>query len=131
MRLAVTALAALTLTSCFQDDLNRFPVTPNGQIPTAPGIPLTSISGVVVDESGACIVNATVTVVRGQGLGRSVQQRTPCDSWSYFNGFVLKDLTPMGELTVRVTATGYAPLESTIVAGQVPPPVLFSLSRIP
>jgi len=30
----------------------------------------------VVDESGACIVGATVRVVRGQALGREITQAT-------------------------------------------------------
>lgn len=131
MRLGMKAFFALILTSCFQDDLKRLPLAPNTPIPTAPVTLLTSVSGYVIDESAACIAGATLTVVRGQALGRSVQQRTPCNAWSYDGGFILKDLTPGVALTVRVSAAGYAAQESTLVAGQVAPPVLFSPSRIP
>jgi hypothetical protein len=40
----------------------------------------------VVEESGVCIVGATVHVVREQGLGQHITQSTPCDAWAYDGG---------------------------------------------
>jgi hypothetical protein len=54
----------------------------------------------VVEESGVCIVGATVHVVRGQGLGQHITQSTPCDAWAYDGGAVFRDLTPGVEITV-------------------------------
>jgi hypothetical protein len=40
-----------------------------------------SLWGMVIDSTGVCVVGATVEVVRGQGLGQSLTQTTPCDAW--------------------------------------------------
>jgi len=85
----------------------------------------------VVDESGVCIVGATVQVVNGQGVGQSNTQVTPCDAWSYDGGVMFRDLTPDVEMTLRASAPGYAAQEKTVVpslGGQMA--VLFVPSRI-
>jgi hypothetical protein len=90
--------------------------------------------GMVVAESGVCIEGATATVVRGQGLGRSVQQKTPCDAWGYDGGFEFWDLTPGVEMTIRASAEGYAAREMTVFPvspGTWFSYVIFALSRIP
>jgi hypothetical protein len=85
----------------------------------------------VVDESGVCIVGATVQVVRGQGVGQSVKQTTPCDAWAYDGGFVFRDLTPGVEMTLRASASGYAEQEKIVAPSSGPQmAVLFAPSRI-
>jgi hypothetical protein len=85
----------------------------------------------VVDEAGVCIVGATVQVVRGQSLGQSITQTTPCDAWAYDGGVVFKDLTPGVEMTLRASASGYAAQETTVVPSSGPQmAVLFTPSRL-
>jgi hypothetical protein len=85
----------------------------------------------VINETGACIVGATVQVVRGQGLGQSITQTTPCDAWGYDGGVIFKDLTPGVEITIRASASGYAAQERTVFPS-AGPQVAFQiqLSRI-
>jgi hypothetical protein len=59
-------------------------------------------------------------VVRGQGAGQSVAQETPCASWDWEGGFEFKDLTPGVEMTIQVSAPGYAVLERTVVPSAGP-----------
>jgi hypothetical protein len=69
--------------------------------------------------------------VRGQGLGQSVTQTTPCDAWGYEGGVIFRDLTPGVEMTLRASASGYAALEKTVVPSSGPQmAVLFAPSRI-
>jgi hypothetical protein len=84
----------------------------------------------VVDESGLCIAGATVQVVRGQGLGQSITQTTPCDAWGYDGGVVLRDLTPGVEMTLRASASGFAAQESVVPAPGPQMAILFTPSRI-
>jgi uncharacterized protein (DUF39 family) len=56
---------------------------------------------------------ATVTVVAGQALGRSLAQTTPCDAWDYSGGFIFEDLKAGVDMTLRATAPGFAPVERT------------------
>jgi uncharacterized protein (DUF39 family) len=69
----------------------------------------------VVDENGGCIGGATVTVVRGQAVGRSALQETPCAVWDYSGGFVFKDLIEGVEMKLRASAPGWADEEATVV----------------
>jgi uncharacterized protein (DUF39 family) len=69
----------------------------------------------VIDETGVCIVGATVQVVRGQGLGQNITQSTPCAAWDYDGGFVFRDLAPGVEMTLRASAPGYTAEEKTVV----------------
>jgi hypothetical protein len=86
----------------------------------------------VVDESGVCIVDATVRVVRGQDLGQEITQTTPCDAWAYYGGVVFDDLAPGQEMTLRASAPGYAAQEKTVVPSLGPQQaLLFAPSRIP
>jgi hypothetical protein len=85
----------------------------------------------VLEENGLCIVGATVEVVRGQSLGPSITQTTPCDAWGYYGGVVFNDLTPGVEMTIRASAIGYAAQERTVVPSLGPKmAVPFVLSRI-
>ncbi len=89
----------------------RIEVTASGTPPAS----VTSIWGFVVSQSGVCIPGAMLTVVSGQGAGRIVTQTTPCDGWGYGNGFILTDLTPDVEMTVRAPALDCVSSEMTIV----------------
>jgi hypothetical protein len=101
-------------------------------VSATPGSSLTSLWGMVVDETGVCIVGATALVVHGQGLGQSVEQTTPCDAWAYDGGFVFKHLTPGVEMTLRVSAPGFIEQERTVVPSLGPQTaVLFAPSRTP
>jgi hypothetical protein len=133
MKLALTVVAIVTLLGCSEGD--RSPTAPGPPVPTASPAPtarsLTSLWGMVVDETGVCIVGATVQVVRGQGLGQSITQTTPCDAWAYDGGVVFRDLTPGVEMTLRASASGYAAQERNVVPSSGPQmAVLFATSRI-
>ena len=69
----------------------------------------------VLGETGACIPDATIEVVRGQAVGRRLTQETPCGYWDYGGGFVLNDLTADVELTIRASASGYVTQEKTVL----------------
>jgi hypothetical protein len=84
----------------------------------------------VVSEGGACIVGATVQVVRGQGLGQSITQTTPCDAWGDDGGVVFKDLTPGVEMTLRASASGYVAQEKIVVPNGAQRALLFEPSRL-
>lgn len=71
------------------------------------------LAGFVVERTGACITDATVEIVGGQGVGQRVTQTTPCGVWDYDGGFVFYDLEPGKELTLRAAAPGYRPAERT------------------
>ena len=116
MRFALTILATLSLLGCSQENTQRLPTAPSLLVTTAAPTAgsLTALWGMVVDETGVCIVDATVQVVRGQGVGQSITQTTPCDAWAYDGGVVFRDLTPGVEMTLRASASGYAAQERTV-----------------
>jgi hypothetical protein len=140
VKFALIIFVSLTLLGCSQQGARSvLPTAPSPPIPTASPVPvpappagsLTFLWGMVVDESGVCIVGATVQVVNGQGLGQSITQVTPCDAWSYDGGVMFRGLTPDVEMTLRASAAGYAAQEKTVVpslGGQMA--VLFAPSRI-
>jgi hypothetical protein len=121
MKTALTILSTLTLLGCSPEDVQRLPTTPElpNQPPNQPVSPAW-LWGMVVEDSGICIEGATVTVVRGQGVGQSSTQTTPCDAWSYDGGFAFNNLTPGVEMTLRTSAVGYAPVEKTVVPSSGP-----------
>ena len=132
MRIALTILSTMTLLGCSQEDVQVLPTSPVPVPPVQPASSLAWLWGMVVDESGVCIPGATATVVRGQGLGQSIKQTTPCNAWAYDGGFVFKDLTPGVEMTLRVSAGGYAVEEKTVLPSSGPQmAVVFAPSRIP
>jgi hypothetical protein len=128
MKFALTILAIFTLLGCSQENSQRSPTAPGPSVPTAS---LAWLWGMVVDEAGVCIVGATVQVVRGQNLGQSITQTTPCDAWAYYGGVDFRDLTPGEEMTLRASASGYAAQERTVVPSLGPQmAVLFVMARI-
>ena len=83
------------------------------------------------DGSGLCILDATVEVVAGQGLGQCATQSEPCDIW-WVGGVDFRNLTPGVEMTLRASASGYVPEEKTVIpktGGQMA--TIFSLRKNP
>ena len=117
MKNALSILSVFTLVGCSGETPYSLPTYPElpPDLPPGQSASLTSLWGMVVAESGVCIVGATVTVVKGQGLGQAITQTTPCDAWGYGNGFVFRNLTAGVEMTLRSSAMGYAPEEKTVV----------------
>ena len=130
MKIALTMLCALPLAGCSADALPTYPDLPHDPPLERPVSP-TWLWGMVVDDTGVCIPGATVTVVKGQGLGQSITQRTPCDAWAYDGGFIFSNLTPGVAMTLRSSAVGYAAEEKTVVPHSGPQmAVLFTPARI-
>jgi hypothetical protein len=76
--------------------------------------------GMVITDSGVCIVGATATVVGGQGVGQSIPQETPCDAWAYSGGFLFTNLIPGVPMTIRASAPGFADREMTVIPSSGP-----------
>lgn len=117
MKIALSILSVFTLVGCSGETPYRLPTYPEPppDLPPGQSASLTSLWGMVVAESGVCIVGASVTVVKGQGLGQTITQTTPCDAWGYGNGFEFRNLTAGVEMTLRSSAMGYVPEEKTVV----------------
>lgn len=131
MKIALTLLSTLSLVGCSRDVLPTYPNLPHDPPLERPVSP-TWLWGMVVAESGVCIPGATVTVVKGQGVGQSLTQRTPCDAWAYDGGFIFNNLTPGVAMTLRSSAMGYAPVDTTVVPHSgAQMAVLLAPSRIP
>jgi hypothetical protein len=123
VQIAVAALfIALTLVGCSSDERTPSAPTPPTVSPTPapPPSPATTwLWGfVTADDTGVCIEDATIEVVRGQAQGQRVTQQTPCSVWDDGNGFVFKDLTPGVAMTLRASAPGWKAEEKTFVAGE-------------
>jgi hypothetical protein len=115
VRRIVLVLAAF---ACSQDSAWRLPVAPAPQVPVPPNQPSASLGTVwmlVLGESGVCVDSATATVLRGQGVGQSVRQVTPCGAWDYGGGILFRDLRPGVTMTLRVSAPGYVAQEVTVL----------------
>lgn len=133
MRFALTVLTTLTLFGCSGE--SALPTAPTS--PVSPLSPLPPTSGasawlwaMVVEESGICIADATIQVIAGQGVGQIATQNESCDAWSD-GGVMFKDLTPGVEMTLRASASGYAPQEKAVVPTLGPQTaVIFVPSRI-
>ena len=138
----IILFAAVTILGCSPDNAGRLPTSPgslSGSTPSNPNLPTPNLSGLVwmmaVGQSGGCVDDATLDVVGGQGVGRSSSQIVPCGVWDYEGGIILRDLAPGVELTVRVSAPGYAtkemsllPLGSATFSTQ--PATIIEMSRI-
>lgn len=84
--------------------------SPPSPVPSPPGF----LWVMAVDGSGICVADATVEVVRGQGVGQIATQSTPCAIWDYDGGIFFLGLTPGVEMTLRASAPGYAAQEKTV-----------------
>ena len=59
-------------------------------------------------------------IVRAEGAGEPIPQRTPCGAWDYDGGLLLTDLTPGVELTLLGAASGYARREMSFLPFPMP-----------
>ena len=125
MKSARGLLVLLAAFACSPDEA-LLPAAPDPPLPagppSSPPVQPTQPSGalawlwvLVIEDSGVCIDRAKATVVRGQGVGKSVEQVTPCGAWDSDGGIVFRDLTPGVALTLRVSAPGYVVQERTVV----------------
>ena len=127
MKFASLILISLTCLGCAVDSGPiASPTAPTA--PTAPGPtipkpttpnPVAFLSGMVISTGGGCINGATVEIVGGQGIGRSMTQTIPCSWWDWDDGFEFRELIPGVELTLRASAPGYAPKEGTFLPSLV------------
>ena len=128
MKFPLIVFVTMTLCGCSAQPM---PMAPSPPVPAAPpASSFVSLWGMVINAGGACIVGATVEVVRGQGLGQSITQTTPCDAWGDDGGVVFKDLTPGVEMTLRASASGYVAQEKTVVPNGAQRALLFEPSRL-
>ena len=67
-----------------------------------------------VNGSGGCVLDATIEIVAGQGVGEIGRQTIPCAIWDYDGGVLFWDLTPGVELTLRASAPGYSAQEKRV-----------------
>ena len=137
MRPALAILTTLTFLGCSGDGSG--PAAPALPPPTSPSPPSPTqdasawVWAMVVGEdgSGLCILDATVEVVAGQGLGQRATQSEPCDIW-WVGGVDFRKLTPGVEMTLRASASGYIPEEKTVIPTTGPQmAVIFWLRRDP
>jgi hypothetical protein len=137
MRLALAILTMLTFLGCSGDGAG--PAAPASPPPTFPSPPSPTpdssawVWAMVVAErgSGLCILDATVEVIAGQGLGQSAKQSEPCDIW-WIGGVEFKNLTAGVEITLRASAAGYVPEDKTVIPTTGPQrAVIFWLRRNP
>ena len=121
MKLAMFALAALTLGACSRESPPLLDPTPDSGISgLTPADPATSgwIWAMAVGNDGGCIPGATFTVVSGQSyVDEIITQQTPCSVWDYGDvGIMLRRLTPGVAMTLRASAAGYLTVERTVLA---------------
>jgi hypothetical protein len=102
LALATTLAGVMVLAGC-------------GSSPTGPGgtppVLYRPLSGIVVDQSGACIKDATATIVGGERHGEVARQTTPCsaqeDPEARTGGFVIANVPLGAVVTLRGSAAGY------------------------
>jgi len=127
MKFGVTILVLVALAGCSRESVSRIPTTPPSvpapappepPAPPAPPAPPTASAllwVMVIGAGGGCIEGATIQIVRAEGAGDPIPQRTPCGVWDYDGGLLLTDLTPQEKVTLRGAARGYAPREMSFL----------------
>ena len=122
MKFAFISFVTVVVVGCSGEERSTFPTAPNPSVAAAPTptpIPgqLAFVPVVVIEEngSGACIQGATVEVVGGQALGKSVRQADPCSVWDPDYGAQFNGLTAGVAMTLRASAEGYAPREVIVI----------------
>ena len=121
MRLPALIFVAVAASACARDSdpsaTVRYPTAPTPPAPPPPSSPSSGLAflvGLVIEDSGACIVGASVQVLAGQRAGETVMQETPCDAWGYSGGFEFDSLTPGLPMTLRASAPNYVDLDTTV-----------------
>jgi len=121
MRLLALILVAVAASACAKDSdpapTVRYPTAPNAPAPppaSNPSSGLTFLVGLVIEDTGACIIGASVRVLDGQRAGERKLQETPCDVWGYSGGFEFDSLTPGLPMTLRASAPDYVDLDTTL-----------------
>ena len=109
MRYSAMFLAAATLLGCGGEGAGPTAISPVDAPPLR-----TFVFGFVLGDDSFCIKQATVSVVSGQGAGKTLVQDPNCYLWGDV-GFQFKDLTPGVAMTIRVSAPGYATKDTTVV----------------
>ena len=135
----IALLFVVTLVACSEQSLPSPAVptlavaSPFSTLPSSPSSRTASlyVYAIVLEKngSGACIRDATLQIVRGQGASPEIVTQEPCDYWDP-PGFALKNLDPV-ELTLRFSAPGFVSVELTTLPSADPNDVkLIELSRI-
>lgn len=121
MKFGITILVIVALAGCSRESVPTAPASPIAA-PAPPTPPTASalLWVMVISETGGCIEGATIQIVRAEGAGEPISQRTPCGAWDYDGGLLLKDLTPGVKLTLRGAASGYAPREMSFLPFPMP-----------
>ena len=124
MKFGVAILVIVALAGCSRESVSRIPTAPASPVaappPPGPSTGSALLWVMVIGESGACIDGATIQVVRAQGAGEPIPQRTPCGAWDYDGGLLLTDLAPGVELRLRGVAGGYAQREMSFLPFPMP-----------
>jgi hypothetical protein len=119
-------LAALLLVGCGDNGT----LDPAGDLPLLPPTVFTGggfVWGHVVMDSGVCIPGAVVEIVAGPGAGRKMVQQTPCDAWSYGDGFAFDGLPLGAKIRLEASARGYQSEAIDVVTQNGGYPVTFEL----
>lgn len=117
----ITVAFAITFVACSEHPL-PVPTAPSladgAGVATAPVSKTVSafLYATVIEKGGggACITDATLQIVAGQHAGPEIFKQEPCDYWDP-PGFILKDLNPGVDLTLRFSAPGFVPIELSTV----------------
>lgn len=121
MKFGITILVIVALAGCARESVPTAPAppvaAPPGPIPPA-GSALLWV--MVITDGGACIEGGTLQIVRAEGAGEPIPQKTPCDAWDYDGGVLLKGLTPDVPVTLRGAASGYVAREMSFLPFPMP-----------
>ena len=125
MKFGVTILTiVVALAGCSRESVPSIPTAPAppGAAPGPPAPPSGSalLWVMVISETGGCLEGATIQVVRAEGAGEPIPQKTPCGAWDDDGGLLLTDLTRGVTLTLRGAAPGYAAREMSFLPFPTP-----------
>jgi hypothetical protein len=112
MKFGVIMLVLVAVAGCSRESVPGIPTAPAAPVaapaPPAPPTGSALLWVMVISETGSCIEGATIQIVRAEGAGEPIPQRTPCGAWDDDGGLLLTDLRPDVDLTLRGAARGYA-----------------------
>ena len=85
MKFGLTILLIVALAGCSRESVPSIPTAPAppGAAPGPPAPPSDSalLWVMVITETGGCIEGATIQIVRAEGAGERIPQKTPCGAW--------------------------------------------------